>query len=503
MLFNTIDYLIFFSLVFVVYHICPKKIRYIWLLGASYYFYMNWNPWYVFLLLGCTVITYFAARIIDSDGIGAGNRKKAVRMAALLVCISILLAVLGYFKYYDLFLGYVNRLIGHFSTVQLTRRFEVLLPVGISFYVLQSLGYVFDVYRGDIHAEKNFLKYALFVSFFPQLVAGPIERAENLLSQLSAPEKLTFDLFRKGLLLIFYGLFCKIVVADRIAVIVKTVYGDPASYPGFYILYAAVLFSFQIYCDFYGYSTIARGSALLLGVRLTDNFNAPYYAQSVKEFWQRWHISLSSWFRDYLYIPLGGNRRGFARKNRNLLLVFGVSGLWHGASLSFVIWGLLNGVYQVASSVYHRASVKLRALTHFNESCAEEKGKRFSSRLLSRVITFGLITITWIFFAAGSFKKSIQIVKALISVNNWYVIFDQSLYELGVSRQYTVVMLAGILILMAVDYVKYKGKDIASLILSQGWWLRAFVYVALIFAALVFGCYGEMYDTQQFIYFQF
>lgn len=501
MLFNTINYLIFFSLVFLVYYICPQKIRYIWLLAASYYFYMNWNPFYVFLLFGCTIITYLSARIIESNRIT--SQRKIVRTSTLSICIFVLLAILGYFKYYDLFLGYANRLLGHFSTVQLSRHFEVLLPVGISFYILQSLGYVIDVYRGDVPSEKNFLRYALFVSFFPQLVAGPIERSKNLLSQLSNPSKLTWDSFRKGVLLIFYGVFCKVVIADRIAIIVQTIYADTASYPGFYTLYAAILFSFQIYCDFYGYSTIARGSALLLGVQLVDNFNAPYYAQSVKEFWQRWHISLSSWFRDYLYIPLGGNRKGLLRRDLNLLFVFGVSGLWHGASLSFIIWGLLNGIYQVISSAWNKILIHLRKWICFNTSNLTQGQNRFSSRLLHRIFTFALITVTWIFFAAGSLEKSVQIFKDLISVNNWYVIFDQSLYDLGVNRQYTFVMLLGILVLMSVDYMKYKGKDVASLILTQGWWLRASIYVALIFTTMVFGCYGAMYDIQQFIYFQF
>ena len=337
MLFNTIDYFIFFIIVFGINYILPSKIRYIWLLIASYYFYMQWNPWYACLILGTTIITYVSGLAIDKRK--DEFRRKIINNCILIFCLAILLGTLGYFKYYDMFLGYCNKVLAMIGIEQISREFSVLLPVGISFYIIQSIGYVLDVYRGDIKPQRNIFKYALFVSFFPQLVAGPIERSKNLMGQLQKPKELTWDDFRGGVLLIIYGLFCKIVIADRIALIVKTVYANPNDYAGFYICYAAILFSFQIYCDFYGYSTIARGSAKLLGISLVDNFNAPYFSMSIKEFWRRWHISLSSWFKDYLYIPLGGNRKGFVRKNLNLLFVFCISGLWHGASLSFVLWG--------------------------------------------------------------------------------------------------------------------------------------------------------------------
>lgn len=501
MLFNTIDYLIFFIVVFGVNYILPKGIRYIWLLAASYYFYMQWNPWYSLLILGTTIITYVSGFLISRNT--NKNRKRIFNNSVLIFCLVILLGVLGYFKYYDLFLGYVNKVISHLGFADITRRFEVLLPVGISFYILQSLGYVIDVYRGEIEPQKNILRYALFVSFFPQLVAGPIERSSNLMGQLQQPKKLTWDGFRSGLLLILYGLFCKVVIADRIAVIVKTVYGNPNDYPGFYILYAAALFSFQIYCDFYGYSTIARGSAKLLGISLVDNFNAPYFSKSIKEFWRRWHISLSSWFRDYLYIPLGGNRKGFIRKNINLLFVFGVSGLWHGASLSFVLWGLLNGFYQVVSDVFKRIKNKLTefATAKLGISIAP-KVVNFSKELLRTFVTFTLISFTWIFFAADSLIHSAWIIKRIIRFN-WNVLLDESLYSLGVDRHYTGIMFLGIIILMIVDYLKYKNKNVVELVLAQDWWFRAVIYVGLIMACMIFGCYGEMYDTQQFIYFQF
>lgn len=402
-----------------------------------------------------------------------------------------------------MFLGYCNKVLAMIGIEPISREFSVLLPVGISFYTIQQIGYVLDVYRGDIKPQRNIFKYALFVSFFPQLVAGPIERSKNLMGQLQKPKELTWDDFRGGVLLIIWGLFCKIVIADRIALIVKTVYANPNDYAGFYICYAAILFSFQIYCDFYGYSTIARGSAKLLGISLVDNFNAPYFSMSIKEFWRRWHISLSSWFKDYLYIPLGGNRKGFVRKNLNLLFVFCISGLWHGASLSFVLWGGINGFYQVFSDV--RLGIRNKILGLFSSRPdieIKEKAINFSQVLCKRIVTFGLITFTWIFFAADSLKHAVLIIKRIF-VFNWTVLFDGSLCSLGVDRHYTLVMLVGILLLLLVDYQKYKKGDVIKIILAQDGWFRIAVFTGLILICMIFGCYGEMYDTQQFIYFQF
>lgn len=507
MLFNSTDYLIFFPVVFLVYYTIPKRIRYMWLLFASYCFYMRWNPWYIFLLIGCTAVTYTAARLIERERTKPESGILFCRRTVFIICVLVLLSVLGYFKYYDFFLGYFNKILGILHLAPITRKFNLLLPVGISFYILQALGYVFDVYRGEIRAEKNVFKYALFVAFFPQLVAGPIERSKNLLTQLERPARLSWHDFWKGMLLILYGLFCKMVIADRIAIIVNTVYEDGISYPGMYIAYAAFLFSFQIYCDFYGYSTIARGSALMLGIKLTDNFNAPYYAGSVKEFWRRWHISLSSWFRDYLYIPLGGNRKGGARTEWNLLAVFGVSGLWHGASVSFIVWGLLNGFYQVAGNIFGKVCDRLKRhwlnRCPWVKDCSIGKVRTFSGKLLRVLMTFSLITITWIFFAADHMKAALVLIRQMFGVFNWEIFVDGSIYSLGVTKEYTHVIFLGIVLLMIVDFLKYKGKDVAELVLKQGGWFQVLCFVGLTAVCMLLGCYGEIYDTRQFIYFQF
>lgn len=365
MLFNTVDYLIFLLIVVTVYFCVPKKMRNVWLFIVSCYFYMQWNARYIVLLYISITLTYSCGILIERLRISAKNveesckadqdeilrKNRNLQKICLAVCILLNLGILGFYKYFSFGVQWINRLLAVFHLEGINIEHKILLPVGISFYTLQALGYLMDVYRGEIYAEKNFLRYALFVSFFPQLVAGPIERSRNLLVQLGTIRSFRYENLQKGMLLVLYGMFLKMVIADRAAVFVDTVYENSAAYPGFYIVVATVFFAIQIYCDFYGYSTIARGSALIMDIHLMDNFNAPYFAKSVKEFWRRWHISLSGWFRDYLYIPLGGNRKGSVRKQVNLLSVFMVSGLWHGASAAFIFWGLLNGIYQVVEEL--------------------------------------------------------------------------------------------------------------------------------------------------------
>lgn len=506
MLFNTPQYILFLPFVVLLYYCFPKKVRYIWLLIVSYYFYMQWNPLYVTLLFSCTLLTYVSALIIEK--FSASGTKQRICLA---VCILLNLCVLGFFKYFYFGIDSLNYLLRLIHLNEVSWNHDILLPVGISFYTLQALGYLIDVYRGDIRAEKNFFRYALFVSFFPQLVAGPIERSRNLLTQLHESHSLQYENIRKGMLLVLYGLFLKMVIADRAAMIVDTVYNNSEAYMGFYIIVATCFFAIQIYCDFYGYSTIARGSALLMGIRLTDNFNAPYFSKSVKEFWRRWHISLSGWFRDYLYIPLGGNRKGRLKKDGNLLTVFAVSGLWHGASFSFIFWGLLNGIYQVTGDFFQ--DVKQTLCDHWNKFI-ENRGssytnstvddtKRFSRELFRTISTFVLVTFAWLFFRAGGLGAACEIITNMFHIDNWMILFDGSLYKLGVAKNYMNVLVVSILILFLVDHQKYQGKDVAEWLLKQGWALRVCIYMFLIFTILLYGCYGEMYDTQQFIYFQF
>ena len=329
MLFNSIDFLFFFPIVVGILFILPRKLRCTWLLIASYYFYMSWNPKYALLIAFSTLVTYLSGIALERC---RTNGHKKIVVAVSLVSNLLILFV---FKYANFTLHTITVLLGELGIQVADRQLDLLLPVGISFYTFQALSYTLDVYRGDIKAEKNIVRYALFVSFFPQLVAGPIERSGNLLKQIQSVNKINlwnYENIRNGLLLMFWGLFQKLVIADRASILVNQVYGNYADYGFVEIVIATVLFAFQIYCDFDGYTNVARGAARVMGISLMKNFRQPYLAWNIKEFWRRWHISLTSWFTDYLYIPLGGNRKGQLRKNINILIVFIVSGLWHGAS---------------------------------------------------------------------------------------------------------------------------------------------------------------------------
>ena len=310
MLFNSIDFLIFFPIVISIFFIIPKKWRCIWLLISSYYFYMSWNPKYALLIAGSTVVTYLSGLFIEhANSKGKQTSMKLYVLASLIINLGILCL----FKYANFFLSNLSLLFSHIGIGTIDKRFDFLLPVGISFYTFQALSYTIDVYRGQIKAERNLFKYALFVSFFPQLVAGPIERSKNLLTQIQNVENIqvwNFDRVRNGFLLMFWGLFQKLVIADRASLVVNKVINGYQNYGFIEISIAVILFAFQIYCDFGGYTNIARGAAQVMGFSLMQNFKQPYLARNIKEFWRRWHISLTSWFTDYLYIPLGGNRNG-------------------------------------------------------------------------------------------------------------------------------------------------------------------------------------------------
>lgn len=494
MLFNSTSFLLFLPIVLVIYYLLPRRIRQIWLLAASYYFYMNWNAVYGLLLLGITFLSYLGARLMTRYEQKPGLRK-IIFSGTLVLDIGSLV----FFKYTGFLINCINKLLS-FTPPQFSLHwdYDILLPVGISFYVLQSVGYLIDVYRGSEKEERNFLKYALFLSFFPQLVAGPIERTGNLMHQLDKPQKLTWENCKRGMYLILWGYFMKLVIADRVAILVDTVYEHPDTYPGVYIIVATIFFAIQIYCDFNGYSTIARGVALLFGIRLMDNFNAPYLAQSVSDFWRRWHISLTGWFRDYLYIPLGGNRKGELRKQFNRFVVFGISGLWHGASIAFLVWGLLNALFQTMGDCKKKISEKISL--HFPSY--NPYATSFSIRLAKRVITFGLVCITWVFFRAGGFLNAMTVFRYACTAN-WIVLFTGHLYELGITKEIFQVTLLAIAALFTVDYYKYTRKDVVALLEKQTWWFQCATMLLLTFTILLFGCYGKEYDAAQFIYFQF
>ena len=498
MLFNSFNFLIFFPIVVLIYFIIPHKIRYIWLLIASYFFYMCWNAKYALLLLFSTFITYISSIIMDKIEHKKLKKNQKIKYKKLIVAFSfaINLSILFFFKYFDFAIENINKILSLLNIKLLNPTFDVVLPVGISFYIFQALGYTIDVYRKDVKVEHNFLKYALFVSFFPQLVAGPIERSKNLLKQIYERHYFDFHRIKDGLMLMLWGFFLKIVIADRVAIVVNTIFNGFPTYGGMYIVIGAIFFAVQIYCDFYGYSTIAMGAAKVMGFDLMENFNSPYMSKSVSEFWRRWHISLSTWFRDYLYIPLGGNRKGKIRKYFNLMIVFLVSGLWHGAKWTYVIWGGLNGLFQVIGSITKKIREKLINLFHINKEAASHK-------ILQVFITFILIDFTWIFFRANSFANALNMIKSIFATFNPWILFDDSLYKLGLVQKEFQFMLIAIGILVFVDIVKWKGYSIREWLYKQNLWFKCFAVILFILIILIFGKYGPAFDQNNFIYFQF
>lgn len=494
MLFNSLDFLIFFPIVVLIYFIIPRKIRYIWLLVASYYFYMCWNTKYALLIGISTLITYTSGLIIGKCQKGWFKK--------LVVALSFVsnLGILVFYKYFDFILENINVVLGKCNMQLVSNPFDIILPVGISFYTFQALSYTVDVYRKEVEPEKNPLKYALFVSFFPQLVAGPIERSKNLLNQMKNIENIkvwNYDRVANGFILMVFGMFQKMVIADRVSVFVDAVYNNLHAVGTMETVFAAVGFSIQIYCDFAAYSTIAIGAAKVMGFELMENFDTPYFAASIKEFWRRWHISLSSWFKDYLYIPLGGNRKGKIRKYFNLMVTFFVSGLWHGASWNYVVWGGLHGIYQVFGEILAPVRKKLVKVFKVNDGV-------FSYKLGQILFTFSLTSLTWVFFRAETIREALYFFKRMFTVWNPWVFFNEGLYEYGLDRVEVNILFAALIVLLLAELLKYfKKKRISEFLMEQNLWFRWIVVIGMIVACVVYGEYGISFDSNQFIYFQF
>ncbi len=489
------SFLIFFPIVVCMYFAIPTKFRWVWLLCASYYFYMCWNPVYASLIAISTVITFISGLFLEKfKKLTDANKRKLYSKWCVGLSFGSNLAILVFFKYSNFLIDNISAILANFN-ITFNMTFDILLPVGISFYTFQALSYTMDVYRGDIYAEKNLFKYALFVSFFPQLVAGPIERSKNLLVQINKPQPFIYSNLKNGLQLMGWGLFQKIVIADRVAVIVNQIYNNHTQYSGSYLVLATVLFAVQIYCDFSGYSDIAIGAAQVMGFKLMDNFNQPYFATSIKEFWRRWHISLSTWFKDYLYIPLGGNRCSTARNYFNIFLTFLVSGLWHGASWTFIIWGALHGIYQIIGSITKPFKNRVTKAMHINQ-------KSVWYKLLQCFITFGLVNIAWVFFRAQTAGQAFEIFnKMLFSLDVQSITNKEILAQVFPLQQWVITSFA-ITALWVVDFLRRKIK-IREIIQKQIIVVRWFIYFVAINILLLFGFYGMGYSQSQFLYFQF
>lgn len=497
MLFNSIHFLVFFPIVLFLFFIVPKKLRCPVLLLASYYFYMSWSPLYA-LLMGFSTVSTYAAGLIMKSAIRRENKK--LKVAVLSATIVLNLAILFLYKYFDFAIDNLNLLLSAIHVEIIKNPFDLLLPVGISFYTFQALGYIIDVYRGDTVAEKSLLKYALFVSFFPQLVAGPIERSGNLLEQIRTIDRKnlwSYNRITKGLTIMLWGFFMKMVIADRAAILVNNIFDNYWRMDSFALIVGAIAFAIQIYCDFASYSTIAIGSAQVMGFELMENFNVPYGATSIKDFWNRWHISLSTFFKDYLYFPLGGSRRGKVRTYVNLMIVFLVSGLWHGANWTFVLWGALHGAYQIVGRLTLPVRTKLYEKLHV-------KTDSFSFKFFQIIFTFILVDLAWIFFRADTIGQAFLYIQRIFTQVDIWSIFNGSIYTLGLERPEFNILLLAVVALFLVDLQKYKkNKRLDEALESEMLGFRWLVLLLLLFAVVVFGAYGTAFDAQEFIYFQF
>lgn len=493
MLFNSIEFLIFFPVVTLIFFLIPRNFRCLWLLISSYYFYMSWNPKYAVLIATSTLLTYISGILISNVNSSSTlniNHKhlyKKIIVAASLICN---LGILVVFKYANFILTNYYSVINALGFETTTKTIDLLLPVGISFYTFQALSYTIDVYRNNIKAERNIIKYALFVSFYPQLVAGPIERSSNLLTQINNitnNSSFSYERARSGLLLMIWGLFQKLVIADRAAIMANAVYNNYSAHGALTIILATICFAFQVYCDFDGYTNIARGAAKVIGIDLIKNFRQPYFAVNIQDFWRRWHISLTTWFTDYLYIPLGGNRRGTIRHLINICIVFTVSGLWHGASWNYVAWGLLHAFYQCIGILKR----KLQARDTLTKQSVIQ-------RIFNVLVTFVLTNFAWIFFRASSFSEGIAIIGQMLSISNFTLHSD-----IGLNSVNILMLLIGLLVLLAVDLCHENNISISESIFRQNTIIRWSIYLVLIWSVIMFGIYGVAYTSSQFIYFQF
>lgn len=479
MFFNSFEYAIFLPIIFIIYWFILNKnlkLQNLFLLFSSYFFYSCWDWKFLFLLAFSTILDYISGLKI------CNSNTQIKKKIWLIISVSINLGFLGFFKYYNFFIESFADLIqklgftAHYSTL------NIILPVGISFYTFHGLSYVFDIYNKKIKPSHNWIEYALFVSFFPLLVAGPIERATHLLPQIEKPRKFNYELAVSGLKQILWGLFKKIVIADNCAKAVNLIFNSYESQSGGTLFLGAILFSFQIYGDFSGYSDIALGSGKLLGIKLIKNFNYPYFSRSIAEFWRRWHISLSSWFKDYLYIPLGGSKGGTIKRIRNTFIIFLVSGFWHGANWTFILWGGLNALFILPSIIFK---------TNRNNMDIVAKGKILPNfkEFFQIVYTFLLASFAWIFFRSESLSQAFSYINKMF---NSIHLPDLSIFNLSLFP-----------LLLLLILVEWKGREnnyaIEKLFYKSKTCIRWGFYYILIILMLVFG----QKNSQEFIYFQF
>jgi len=479
MLFNSIQFLVFFPFVITVFFILPHKFRKYFLLAASCYFYMSFIPKYMIILLFTSIVDFFGALLVQKF---RKEDKVFLKRLAFIIALSLNIGLLVFFKYLGL-LGDTVNFFGHMLNLKTIVFPAVILPIGISFHTFQSMGYLIDVYTGNEPAESNFIDFSLFLMFFPQLVAGPIERSGNLMSQLKAEHFIHYGNISKGGRIMLWGMFKKVVVADNLAMFADAVFKNVDGYSGMGLLVGILCFSIQIYCDFSGYSDIAVGCAKMMDIDLMTNFNTPYFSASIPEFWRRWHISLSTWFKDYIYIPMGGNRVSKPRWCLNQMVTFAISGIWHGANFTFAVWGLLNGIYIIISRFIAPVKKKIAAIIH------TEKFPRIA-HAIAVIFTFSLISFTWIFFRADNFSDAFYVMSNL---------FKSTTFDFSAISEFRVwIALFAAFLLLSVEGLT-KSQKVQSWYVKSPTVVRLSSYALLLAVIVIFGAY----DNKSFIYFQF
>jgi len=500
---NTIEFLAFLLIGAVLYFLIPRRGKRVLLLILSVLFYLTWNIPNTALLLVSALLTYALgilcgkSRRADSGEHASGRGGRFFLILGLIL----LLGELFFFKYLNFTVREANTLIASLGGgFRLPAPVSgIIVPLGVSFFVFQSIGYLVDVYRGKAEPEKNVINFLLFITFFPKIIQGPIERSDGFLKQIRTLEedsrgKFDYQRVSGAMITFLWGMFLKMVISDRIAIVADRVFGAYYLYGTVELALAAVCYAIQIYCDFAGYSAMAVGAAGIFGFELTENFDCPYFSASTREFWRRWHISLSSWFRDYVYIPLGGSRCSRWRKWLNVMIVMLVSGIWHGTGWNFLVWGLIHGFYQVMSDALTPAREKLfRACRARTDSVSHLIGKM--------LVTFVLIDLAWIFFRAESIAVAIDYISRMFTRFDPWVLFDGSLLALGLDQIEVNILFFALLILLIVDLVQYRYKlRISKMLENQSLWFRWGVIILLFTMVWVVGKYGPSFSSTSFIY---
>ena len=480
----SLNFVVFVAILAFLYYILPVKLRSGVLLLASLFFYALFDFRYLIFLIFTAFTTFLAARIV--------NKVKAKKF---LVGTVIILNAAVWFAIKELpwVLTTSSRALNLFGIDWTAPTLSFIVPIGISYFTLQAIAYLVDVLKQKYPCERNFFKYLLFLSWFPAIVQGPISRYNELMPQLLNTNKFSYENMRRSLVLLLFGLIKKMVIADRLGILVNYCFGNFKDLIGIVLYVGAIAYSIQLYTDFSGCVDFCRGISGLFGVNLVHNFNRPYLSLSIKEFWSRWHISLSSWLKDYIYIPLGGNRKGKFRKYINIIITFFVSGMWHGAGLNFLVWGLMHAIYQIIGDMTASFRGKFKRFIGVNKGSTSEK-------IYQMFITFHLVLFAWIFFRSGGMLNGIEYIKNMLCSFNPWVLMDGTLFTYGLSQNFAILLIAHIVILFFIEHRFAKQENVIEGILNSHLILRWIIYLILIFDVLLFGVYGTGYSISSFMY---